>query len=159
VTDIPAPYDIAPAAIGDADPTSPGDQELTDALVQTSFAVLEVLTRVAADHDLSLTQVRVLGILRDHRPRMTELARFLGLDKSTMSGLVERAERRGLLERTRSATDGRVMEVGMTAVGAALAERVQSRVRSELGPLIADMDDRTRSALVRGAAAPRDRTA
>ncbi|MGM1062504.1 hypothetical protein [Saccharothrix sp. Mg75] len=36
---------------------------------------------------------------------MTDLAAFPGLDESTMSGLVERAERRGLVARDRSPAD------------------------------------------------------
>ncbi|MGY1962144.1 MarR family transcriptional regulator [Nocardia gipuzkoensis] len=63
---------------------------------------MAVLTRIGSEHDLSLTQLRLLGLLRDRRPRMTDLAAFLGLDKSTMSGLVERAERRGLVARGKS---------------------------------------------------------
>ncbi len=78
-----------------------------DALAQSGFAVMGVLTRIGAEHDLSLTQMRVLGILRDRRLRMAELAGFLGLERSTLSGLVDRAEARGLLERGRSAEDGR----------------------------------------------------
>src|SRR5258705_339300 len=51
-----------------------------DALVQLSFAVMDALTRAAAEHELSATQVRLLGILRDrsptlacHRPRRTSM--------------------------------------------------------------------------------------
>jgi hypothetical protein len=41
--------------------------ELRDALAQMSFTLMAVLTEVAAEHDLSLTQLRVLGILRPTR--------------------------------------------------------------------------------------------
>jgi DNA-binding CsgD family transcriptional regulator len=75
--------------------------ELVDALVRSSFAVMAVLSRIGAEHDLSLTQLRMLGILRDRRVTMSELADHLGLDKSTISGLVSRAEKRRLIERTR----------------------------------------------------------
>lgn len=62
----------------------------------------------------SLTQLRLLGVLRDRRPRMTELAAFLGLDKSTLSGLVDRAERRGLVARDKNPQDRRVVDVFLT---------------------------------------------
>ena len=77
---------------------------LVHALVQVSFVTMAVLSKVGADHDLSLTQLRVLGILRDRRVRMTRLADYLGLEKSTMTGLVDRAVKRGLLERGRTPT-------------------------------------------------------
>lgn len=41
---------------------------------------MAVLTKVAADNELSLTQLRVLAILRDRRLRMTALAGYLGLE-------------------------------------------------------------------------------
>ncbi len=37
---------------------------LIDALVQTSIVTMAVLSKIGAEHDLSLTQLRVLGILR-----------------------------------------------------------------------------------------------
>jgi DNA-binding MarR family transcriptional regulator len=76
--------------------------------------------------------MRVLGILRDRRLRMADLAAFLGLERSTMSGLVDRAEQRGLLRRERSAADGRVIEVSMTPAGRRIARQAHGQVRREL---------------------------
>src|ERR1700751_1075505 len=81
--------------------------ELRDGLVQVSFAVTAVLSRVAAEQDLSLTQLRVLGILRDREPTMAELATYLGLERSTVSGLIDRAVQRGLVQKTADSADGR----------------------------------------------------
>jgi DNA-binding MarR family transcriptional regulator len=111
------------------------EDELVDALVQTSFVTMAVLTRIAAAHDLSLTQLRVLAILRERRLRMTALADYLGLDKSTMTGLVDRAEKRGLLERARNADDGRAVDVLISPAGATLATAVQAEVARALAPL------------------------
>jgi DNA-binding MarR family transcriptional regulator len=122
---------------------------LVDALAQSGFAVMGVLTRIAAAHDLSLTQMRVFAILRDRRPRMAELADYLGLEKSTMSGLVDRAERRGLLERGRTADDGRAVHVSLTAAGVELATRVQAEVRLALTPATDRLDADSRATLTR----------
>lgn len=105
---------------------------LVDALVRNTFQVVGVLTRIGAERDLSLTQLRVLGILRDRRPRMTELATFLGLDKSTLSGLIDRAERRGLVARGKNPQDRRVVDVFLTPAGLELAEQVYGEVRRAL---------------------------
>ena len=120
-----------------------------DALAQSSFVVMGVLTRIGAEHDLSLTQLRVLGILRDRRVRMSDLANYLGLDKSTMSGLVDRAERRGLLERGKNPTDGRAVDVFMTAAGRELAQRVHAQVSRALAPIMDRLGSRERSTLTR----------
>jgi DNA-binding MarR family transcriptional regulator len=108
---------------------------LVDALVQAAFATMAVLNKVGAENDLSLTQLRVLAILRDRRLRMTALADYLGLEKSTMTGLVDRAEKRGLLERAPSPTDGRAVDVFLSPDGAELAERLYAEVGRSLSAM------------------------
>jgi DNA-binding MarR family transcriptional regulator len=112
---------------------------LVDALVQASFVTMAVLSKVGAEHDLSLTQLRVLAILRDRRVRMTRLADYLGLEKSTMTGLVDRAVKRGFLERGASAHDGRAVDVFLSPAGAALAERLYAQVGQSLSPLTSEL--------------------
>ena len=96
---------------------------------------MAVLTKAAADNDLSLTQLRVLAILRDRRLRMTALAGYLGLEKSTMTGLVDRAEKRRLLQRAPSASDGRAVDVFLSPEGAELARRLTTDIVRALSPL------------------------
>jgi DNA-binding MarR family transcriptional regulator len=115
--------------------TRQAGEGLTDALAESAFMTMAVLSKAAADNDLSLTQLRVLGILRDRRLRISTLAGFLGLEKSTLSGLVDRAEKRGLLARVPAPDDGRAVEIVMTPAGADLAERCHAGVRAALGPL------------------------
>ena len=79
-----------------------GDLGLVDGLAQLSFAVQGALGRIAATHDLSTVQARLLGVLRDRRSTIKELAAYLGLDKSSVTGLVDRAEGRGLVRRLAS---------------------------------------------------------
>jgi DNA-binding MarR family transcriptional regulator len=121
------------------EPQPPRPDELVDALVQTSFVTMAVLNRVGAEHDVSLTLLRVGGILRDRRLRMAELADYLGLEKSTLSGLVERAERRGLLERGPNPADGRAVDVFLTAAGEQLADRVRASVTAALAAVTEDL--------------------
>jgi DNA-binding MarR family transcriptional regulator len=126
-----------------------GDEELVDALVQSAFVVIGVLTKIAGEHETSLTQLRVLGILRDRRPRMAELADYLGLDRSTMSGLIERAERRGLLARDRNPDDGRAVDVFMTSAGLEMAEKVHTEIRLALAPVTDRLNGKGRDTLTR----------
>jgi len=108
---------------------------LVDALVQGAFEIFAVLGRISAENDLSLTLLRVLAILRDRRLRMTALAEYLGLEKSTMTGLVDRAEKRGLLMRAPNAADGRAVDVLISPEGAALADRLYLEIVRSLSPL------------------------
>jgi DNA-binding MarR family transcriptional regulator len=116
-----------------------GQRELIDALVRSSFAVMAVLSRIGAEHDLSLTQLRMLGILRDRRVTMSELADHLGLDKSTISGLVSRAEKRRLIERAPNPADGRAVDVFLTAAGSELAGRGAAQVARALSPMTGEL--------------------
>ena len=111
------------------------DEGIVDALVQTAFATMAVLHRIAADNDLSLTQLRVLAILRDRRPRMSALADHLGLERSTLSGLIDRAAARGLVARAPNSDDGRAVDVMLTRHGSALAASVYLVVEEALSPL------------------------
>ena len=99
-----------------------------DVVVQASFTVLDTLTRSAAQHDLSLTQLRLLGILRDRTPTMAAVADHLRLDRSSVSGLVDRAERRGYVVRRASLEDARVTTVELTEAGRELAEELTATI-------------------------------
>lgn len=109
--------------------------ELIDALVPIVFGTTAALNKIGADNDLSLTQLRVLGILRDRRPRMAELADYLGLKKSTMSGLIDRAEKKGLLARSPSLEDSRAIDVFLTEAGQALVDRLHRQLQEALAPM------------------------
>jgi DNA-binding MarR family transcriptional regulator len=123
-----------------AGPASVDQSDLIEALVRTAFVITAVLSQVAADHDLSLTQMRVLAILRDRQSTMSGLATYLGLDRSTISGLVDRAEKRGLLERVRNPLDGRGVNVALTQSGRELAERGGEEVARTLSPMTGNLD-------------------
>jgi DNA-binding MarR family transcriptional regulator len=128
-------------------PADPDATALIDALAQSAFVVIAALTRIAAEHDLSLTQLRVFGILRDRRLRMAALADYLGLDKSTMSGLVDRAERKGLLGREKDVDDGRAVIVFITPAGLEAAARVESEIRDALAPVTGRLEPRDQQQL------------
>lgn len=114
--------------------------DFTDNLVQTSFAVTAILNRVASEHDLSLTQLRVLGILRDREPTMAELASYLGLERSTVSGLIDRAVGRGLVRKTTDAADGRSVRVSLTAEARRLAPAIIAEIGELLSPMTARLN-------------------
>jgi MarR family transcriptional regulator, lower aerobic nicotinate degradation pathway regulator len=113
--------------------------DLRDALVQTAFTLMAALTEVAAEHDLSLTQLRVLGIIRDREPTMADLATYTGLERSTVSGLVDRAAQRGLVVKTSDPVDGRSVRVSPTAQARALEPEISAAVGERIAPLIGQL--------------------
>ncbi len=115
---------------------SNGVESALDAVVQTSFTVVALLSQVAAANELSLTQLRMLAILRDREPKMAELAAFLGLEKSTVSGLVDRGVQRGLVRRGPSSDDARAVRVTLSAHGQDVAATLTADVGELLAPLL-----------------------
>jgi DNA-binding MarR family transcriptional regulator len=130
-----------------ADRHDPTSVEVMDALVQTSFTVIALLSRTAAENDLSLTQLRVLAILRDHSPTMAVLAAHLGLERSSVSGLVDRAVRRGLVRRDTSEADARAVRLSLTPDGRRLADRGAEEVGDLVAPLTGRLNPAERKRL------------
>lgn len=128
------------------------DLGLVDALAQLSFLVYNTLAEIAREHDLSVVQTRLLGVLRDREPPMIVLGQHLGLDKSSISGLVDRAERRGLVTRTANAADRRSLNVTITDDGRELVERVGALFSEQLERHVATLAPEQRELLTRLAA-------
>jgi DNA-binding MarR family transcriptional regulator len=139
---------MSTAMLGDR----PEDLTLVDALVQLSFVVQAALNAAAAEHDLSITQLRLLGIVRDRQPLMLDLARVLGLEKSSVSGLIDRAAKRGLVERVDAEHDGRAVHVRITAEGRRVGRRLARRVAADVEALAARLPGEDREQLRRIAA-------
>lgn len=148
---------MSPPADRDPRPLS-----VMDGLVQVSFAVMAVLSRVAAAHDLSVTQLRVLAILRDREPKMAELAAHLGLEKSSVSGLIDRAVTRGLVRRQAGGDDARSVRVRLTPEGRRLARALTGHVAEALAPVIGTLgpaDQRRLAGLLEGVLAGQETAA
>ena len=118
-----------------------------DGLAQLSFLLMGMLERRAAEHDLSIAATRLLGVLRDREPTMRELARLLDLDKSSVTGLVNRAERRGLVARAPSAADRRAVRVRLTDEGRALVAAAAELFAADVTALLSPLSGLDRAAL------------
>jgi DNA-binding MarR family transcriptional regulator len=109
---------------------------IVDGLAQLAFVIHGTLERRAAEHDLSMAQTRLLGVLRDRQPTMNQLAKLLSLDKSSVTGLVDRAERRGLVTRLPSADDGRAVLVALTDEGRAIVSQAAADFSADVLALL-----------------------
>jgi DNA-binding MarR family transcriptional regulator len=79
---------------------------------------------------------RLLGVLHDREPTVQQLARLLELDKSSVTGLVDRAERRGLVARTPSSADKRAVLVSLTGDGRALVSAAAEGFTADVTALL-----------------------
>ena len=120
------------------------------------------IPQIAAEFQLSPPQVHALRMLEPEQPLpMGRLACALGCDASNVTGIVDRLEQRGLIERRPSDRDRRVKVLVVTSQGAEVRKALMIRL-SEPPQSIAALSpaDRRRlagllrRALSRAAAAP-----
>ncbi|TBL70791.1 MarR family transcriptional regulator [Paenibacillus thalictri] len=121
---------------------------MLDSLVQLSFLVQAILNRVGADHDVSNIQIRLFGILRDRELSMLQLAQYLNLDKSSITGLIDRAERRGLVERINVKHDRRVIHVRMTPAGQQLVQLAVREIQQQINTVTEVLSENERSQFI-----------
>ncbi|MFE7776316.1 MarR family winged helix-turn-helix transcriptional regulator [Streptomyces sp. NPDC057445] len=90
----------------------------------------------AAHHGLTPHQVKALLALDEAMP-MRRVAELLGADPSNVTGIVDRLQTRGLVERLPDPADRRVKLIVTTDAGKAAAEDLRDRLRFATDPLAA----------------------
>jgi DNA-binding MarR family transcriptional regulator len=101
----------------------PGDEiGIVGALVRSAFLVNAVYAESGREHGLTPQQGQLLCVLMGKPYGMGELGATLGLAKSSLTGLVDRTERNGLVRREPDPQDLRAVRVALTPEGRRLAE-------------------------------------
>lgn len=116
-------------------------------LVRLSFLVQSLYGEVCERHGLTPPQAQLLCLLSDAPRGMAELAQTLRLEKSSVTGLIDRAERRGLVRRVASTSDRRAVTVELTEAGAALADTFHEATTERLNETVASLPARERTRL------------
>jgi len=98
-----------------------------------------------AELHLTLPQALLLRQLGDALP-MNEAAGKLHCDPSNVTGIVDRLEARGLIERQHVATDRRVKQLALTAAGRRMRRRVEAILST--APGVSDLAAADQTALL-----------
>ena len=112
------------------------ETKTAELLVQVARAVQDAHERRAREADVSPILARLLEVLAERAPTMNELGELIGLDKSSTSGLVGRAQRRGLVRRVPSQVDRRSVRVRLTPAGRELLGRVQAPFAGDVSAML-----------------------
>jgi DNA-binding MarR family transcriptional regulator len=97
---------------------------------------------------LSLTASMTLDTLSREGPiRLTALAAAAGISQPSMTELVQRLERQGLLTRVNDPEDGRAALVGVTDGGRVLLDERRRYRRDRLAELLTEMSPQEEAAL------------
>jgi len=130
-------------------PASPPALDAWHLLIQFFFAQRSQLPPLAAELELSPAQCHVLHLIEPGRPiPMGQLAETLSCDASNVTGLVNRLESRGLVQRRPSEGDRRVRVLYLTPTGTRLRRLLLERMTTPPVTL-ARLSVREQQALVR----------
>ncbi|CAL9340329.1 Organic hydroperoxide resistance transcriptional regulator [Nocardiopsis dassonvillei] len=100
------------------------DNQLCFSLYAASRALTGLYRELLGGLGLTYPQYLVMLALWEHGTLSVKgLSRVLHLDSGTLSPLLRRLEGAGMITRTRSAADERVVEIGLTGRGRALREQ------------------------------------
>ncbi|MCK9858574.1 MarR family transcriptional regulator [Paenibacillus sp. ATY16] len=97
----------------------------------------QILSKAASKHNLTALQLLVLRVLHETPEiRMSELAEKLNVGNSTMSGIVDRMVKAGILERERTEADRRAMTMKLTEKGKELWRETDATRMNMMRPLL-----------------------
>jgi len=117
-------------------------------LLQAIGLLVRRVRAAAASHELSLTESVVLARLANDGPATTaDLARAEGMKPQSMGTTVAALEEMGMVERKPHPTDGRQMNIEITAKGAAVRKSTKEAKRTWLAQAIDQLDERERETL------------
>jgi DNA-binding MarR family transcriptional regulator len=125
-------------------PPAPDRAAAIDLVAGTMLGRAARLTRLlmrSGAHKLSRTEVGVLSTLSEGPRRITELAQTEALAQPTVTQLVDKLEGRGLVGRTRSGEDARVVMVAVTPGGTEVFEEVRAEIRANMREALAHLPD------------------
>ena len=108
-------------------------------LLQLTTVVQAIYACVSERHDLTPVQARLLCVLLDGPRGMAELAHRFGVEKAALTGLMDRAERRGLARRSPVPGDRRALQATLTDAGRRAAAAFHAEVGAELSRLVAPL--------------------
>ncbi len=91
---------------------------------------------------ISMTQLHVMHLLQGHGEMpMSRLAEMLDVSLSNATGLIDRVEERGVVERVRIAEDRRMVMVRLTPLGRETLDEIEALREQVLRRVLDQLDD------------------
>src|SRR6202795_2703775 len=119
-------------------------------LMQSIGVLLRRARAASGSNDLSLTEAYVMGLLAKDGPATTaELARAEGMKPQSMGTTIAALEEMGMVERKPHPTEGRQVNIGLTAKGAAVRKSAKDAKRTWRAQATPDLDEREGGAVLK----------
>jgi DNA-binding MarR family transcriptional regulator len=117
-------------------------------LIQAIGLLVRRARAAAASHELSLTESAVMARLANGGPATTaDLARAEGMKPQSMGTTIGALEEMGMVARKPHPTDGRQVNILLTAKGAAVRKSARDAKRTWVAQAIAQLDEQERETL------------
>lgn len=100
--------------------------------------------KIQKEYGVSIPQALCLSFLHEspnYQATQGEIKRFLNLNSSTVSGIVYRLEKKGLLARLPKTNDKRVVNIALTSAGDELLSTIPSLLHDQLTQKLQKLDE------------------
>lgn len=110
----------------------------TDILIKVRRIVRSInleSKKIQKEYGVSIPQVLCLNYLHDspnYQATQGEIKKFLNLNSSTVSGIIQRLEKKGYLARLPKSGDKRVVNIALTSAGDRLLDQIPSLLHEQL---------------------------
>jgi DNA-binding MarR family transcriptional regulator len=130
---------------------NPSDEEVVDAVLRASRALVAVAARslVEIDHEVTVPQFRALVILASRGPlNPGTFAEALGVHSSTATRMGDRLEAKRLITRQVPANNRREVVIALTPRARDLVDSVTRKRRREIARVVESVPDDLRQSMV-----------
>ncbi len=127
----------------DDDPPAPDAKAAIIANLRATFGELKcIASERLVRQGISMTQLHVMHLLQGHGEMpMSRLAEMLDVSLSNATGLIDRVEERGVVERVRIAEDRRMVMVRLTPLGNDTLDEIEALREQVLRRVLDQLDD------------------
>ncbi|MDX8341048.1 MarR family transcriptional regulator [Draconibacterium sp. IB214405] len=121
--------------------------ETTDILIKIRKIVRSVdieSKKIQKEHGVSIPQVLCLSFLNEspnYQSTQGEIRKYLNLNPSTVSGIINRLEKKGFLARLPKTGDKRVVNITLTSAGHKLLSSIPSLLHEQLSEKLLQLNE------------------
>lgn len=102
--------------------------------------------KIQKEHGVSIPQVLCLNYLQNatnYQATQGEMRKFMNLNSSTIGGIINRLEIKGLVARLPKSGDKRVVTISLTSNGEKLLRKIPSLLHEQLSAKLQNLDKKT----------------
>ncbi len=115
------------------------DTELVGSLVRLMHVLQDLYAETSRPLGLTPQQAHLICVLLDGPLGMTELSRIMSIERSSLTSMVDRLERRSLVARSADPSDRRACHIALTDDGRTLANQAHNAYTTRVEALTADL--------------------